>query len=249
LVTSNILLNALVGVVVLLHCIPMAAADNVVGWRMDGTGRYPHAAPPTHWSEEENVVWRTSLPGAGYGSPIVVGDRIIVVSESAEVLCLRRADGEVLWQRTQTAAGLLGEEKEQAIEVEYSTLNERKRRLQRALRELKQAGSTPTDELDRRAAEIDAIDERIDRLMETYPPPIKRGGAGNAASTPVSDGRCVYAPFGTGIVAAYVARMPRWLRGSRLVTDCPRGSASTQADREAEPPRQCVPRLEPGNEV
>jgi outer membrane protein assembly factor BamB len=56
--------------------------------------------------------------------------------------------------------------------------------------------------------------------MDTYPPPIKRGAAGNAASTPVSDGQSVYAVFGTGIVAAYDMNGERqWIRfieGSRL---------------------------------
>ena len=32
--------------------------------------------PPISWSENENVTWRTELPGSGWSSPVVRGDRI-----------------------------------------------------------------------------------------------------------------------------------------------------------------------------
>ena len=33
-------------------------AQDTVGWRTNGTGRYPEADPPTDWGPEKNVVWR-----------------------------------------------------------------------------------------------------------------------------------------------------------------------------------------------
>src|SRR5262245_16345859 len=33
---------------------------------------------PTTWSDKENIVWKTDLPGPGSSSPIVVGDKIFV---------------------------------------------------------------------------------------------------------------------------------------------------------------------------
>jgi len=212
-VTSKIALIVSVTILVILKAIPIAAEERVIGWRTDGTGRYPKVSPPTHWSDAKNVVWRTSLPGKGYGAPIVVGDRIFAVSEPAELLCLRLSDGAVVWQRTHTAFDLFGEEKAQEIEEEYTALHERRKLLQHQLRDARREGSAPTGELDRLAAAIDAKNARLDELMDTYPPPIKRGGAGNAASTPVSDGQSVYAAFGTGIVAAYDMNGERqWIR-------------------------------------
>lgn len=38
------------------------------------------ATLPETWSETENVVWRTKIPGWGWSSPIVWGDRIFVTS-------------------------------------------------------------------------------------------------------------------------------------------------------------------------
>lgn len=68
---------------------------------------------PTRWSDSENVIWRTALPGSGSSSPVVLGDLIFVtcyagygVDERApgnmedlerRVLCIDRATGKVLW--------------------------------------------------------------------------------------------------------------------------------------------------------
>jgi outer membrane protein assembly factor BamB len=35
---------------------------------------------PDAWSETENVAWRTEIPGAGWSSPVVWGDRVFVTS-------------------------------------------------------------------------------------------------------------------------------------------------------------------------
>ena len=37
---------------------------------------------PVTWSAQENVVWKTALPGPGGSSPIVIGDRIFVTCYS-----------------------------------------------------------------------------------------------------------------------------------------------------------------------
>lgn len=96
--------------------------------------RGPHATGvgesdrlPDRWSTAENVEWKTEIPGRGWSSPIVWGDRIFVTTvenqgsspdakkglyfkgeqheppESLHVwktLCLDLKSGKVLWQRT-----------------------------------------------------------------------------------------------------------------------------------------------------
>lgn len=59
--------------------------------------------PPLHWSDSENVLWKTAVPGRGHGSPIVVGNKIFLLTaevdrEVQSVLCYRRDTGEQLWQ-------------------------------------------------------------------------------------------------------------------------------------------------------
>jgi len=38
------------------------------------------ALPPDHWSAQENVLWKTDVPGLGWSSPIVWGDRVILTT-------------------------------------------------------------------------------------------------------------------------------------------------------------------------
>ena len=70
---------------------------------------------PVTWSADENVAWKTKLPGAGSSSPIFVGDKIYITcfsgynepgQEGGEMsdlkrllVCLNRADGKLLWSK------------------------------------------------------------------------------------------------------------------------------------------------------
>ncbi|MHC4406096.1 MAG: outer membrane protein assembly factor BamB family protein [Planctomycetota bacterium] len=79
-------------------------------------GTSDDAGAPASWTATENVVWKTALPGFGASSPITCGNRIFLTcysgygldegspgeQESLEhhLVCVNRADGEILWQRT-----------------------------------------------------------------------------------------------------------------------------------------------------
>lgn len=71
------------------------------------------AAVPTAWDTEtrENVAWKSAVPGAGVSSPIVVGDGVIVTSDSGvkrdrlHVCCYDVATGELRWERQFWATG------------------------------------------------------------------------------------------------------------------------------------------------
>jgi outer membrane protein assembly factor BamB len=89
----------LVTTAVFCAAIAPAAAEGI-GWRGDGTGIYQSAKPPTQWSGTKNILWKTPLPGPSKGSPIVVGDSIFTLAYPNSLLCLNRADGKVLWQKT-----------------------------------------------------------------------------------------------------------------------------------------------------
>lgn len=73
-------------------------------WRgPSGQGLASGAGYPDRWSETENVLWKTPVPGRGHSSPIVWGDRIFLTSASQDgserfVLCFRRSDGQMLWR-------------------------------------------------------------------------------------------------------------------------------------------------------
>jgi outer membrane protein assembly factor BamB len=95
-------------------------------------GVSPQGDPPTKWSESENIKWKVAIPGEGSSTPIIWGDRIFLltaiktdkvtadVPDEADqpnrpfgikfpknfyqftVLCLDRALGKTLWQKTAT---------------------------------------------------------------------------------------------------------------------------------------------------
>ncbi|MCP5112486.1 MAG: PQQ-binding-like beta-propeller repeat protein, partial [bacterium] len=59
---------------------------------------------PTTWSATENIAWKTAIPGEGWSSPIVWGDRIFLTmttngGTSCHVLSLDRKSGKILWDR------------------------------------------------------------------------------------------------------------------------------------------------------
>lgn len=101
--------------------------DNWPQWRGPlANGVAPHANPPIHWSETNNIRWKIALPGKGHSSPIVYDQAVYVlaaapvgeaqkpvfddapgVHDSIPVthrhqfiaLALNRWDGSVLWQK------------------------------------------------------------------------------------------------------------------------------------------------------
>lgn len=85
----------------------------------DAEGTSPDSGAPASWSAEENVAWKTALPGFGASSPITLGDKIFLTSYSGyglseeepgdqenlrlNVLAIDRAGGEILWAKSTTA--------------------------------------------------------------------------------------------------------------------------------------------------
>ena len=92
-----------------------------------GTGESSTADPPKAWSETENVLWKTPIPGVGHASPIVWGDRVylttavpfgksrlpifdnapgshdnlpVTKSHRFVVLAVDRANGKIVWDTT-----------------------------------------------------------------------------------------------------------------------------------------------------
>jgi outer membrane protein assembly factor BamB len=86
----------------LLASVP-ALAENWPQFRgPDGQGRSAETDLPLKWSATDNIAWRAELPGEGWSSPIVWGDRVFVTTATDEgvscrVLCLDRRTGAVQW--------------------------------------------------------------------------------------------------------------------------------------------------------
>lgn len=89
-----------------------ARAEEWPGWRGprgDGTSLEKEA--PVRWSRSENLAWKTPIPGRGYSSPVIWGDRVFLTTcleneGRRELLCLDRRSGKIRWQRTVLTAKL-----------------------------------------------------------------------------------------------------------------------------------------------
>ncbi|MCX5646776.1 MAG: PQQ-like beta-propeller repeat protein [Phycisphaerae bacterium] len=82
-----------------------ANAESWPGWRgprSDGTCIEQNV--PANW-DLAGALWRTEIPGQGHASAIVWGDRVCTVTglpatKERVLLCLDRASGKILWQKT-----------------------------------------------------------------------------------------------------------------------------------------------------
>ncbi len=72
------------------------------------------SSPVENWSGQQSVAWKSSLPGRGLGSPVIIGDKVFLTASSGprqerlHVLCLSNTDGKLLWERTTWATGRTG---------------------------------------------------------------------------------------------------------------------------------------------
>jgi hypothetical protein len=87
-------------------------AEDWPSWRGPrGDGTSTEKGLPLTFSPEKNVRWKIALPGTGFSSPIVQGDRVFVTTcledkGTRELLCLDRKTGKTLWSQTVLTAKL-----------------------------------------------------------------------------------------------------------------------------------------------
>lgn len=97
------------GIAVLLFTFAWAPALNAragdwLHWRgPHHNGTAEEVNMPGNWSQD-NILWKSAMPGHSSSSPIVVGDRVYCVLNSEDMksllgICLNRDTGKVLWQK------------------------------------------------------------------------------------------------------------------------------------------------------
>jgi outer membrane protein assembly factor BamB len=92
--------------ILVLGCVaflPVIQAENWPGFRgPTRQGVSTETGLPLTWSATNNVAWKTAIPGEGWSSPIVWGDRVFVTTATEEgascrALALDRSQGGLLW--------------------------------------------------------------------------------------------------------------------------------------------------------
>jgi hypothetical protein len=162
--------------------------------------------------EEKNILWMAELPERTNAAPVIVGDRIFTPAEPDELICLDKNTGRILWR---TFNGL------------YDAVPKAERDANAVFREK----LDPLAEQLKTAADyekgLDLRRQMRDLLLGLDPKKYKLKWDGHLAAhfgivgfttTPVSDGKYVYAFFGHGVVACYDLEGRRqWIR--RLEAD------------------------------
>jgi outer membrane protein assembly factor BamB len=72
-----------------------AEADNWGHWRgPTGNSVAENATPPTEWSDTKNVKWKVAIPGSGSGSPVIWDNKVFVVTGISEGGSQQQAGGQ-----------------------------------------------------------------------------------------------------------------------------------------------------------
>lgn len=96
--------RGILAVILFLMSVPQVGwADNWTRFRgPNGQGVSAETNLPLKWSADTNVAWKTPIPGTGWSSPIVFGNRVFLTTAteqgaSCRVICVHRNDGRLLW--------------------------------------------------------------------------------------------------------------------------------------------------------
>lgn len=190
-----------------------AALAAPVGWRTDGTGKYPTATPPTEWAADKNIVWSTPLPSWSNATPVPVGDKLFLCSEPDTLVCVSATDGKILWQRANGYKDVANAEEAAQLDAANAQVAELRKLRNQATGQFYKTRTALQDKPE--DAELKAKLEEYQKTMQDLDAQLKPLEAawyvlpktyainGFSTPTPVSDGRRVYALFNHGIVAAY----------------------------------------------
>lgn len=190
----------------------VALGTDVPGWRKDGSGRFEDARPPRTWSLQNNVVWKQPMERWSNASPVILGDRIFIGMEPSSLVCLSKQDGSILWARPNPVTDTFDteqaqkdyEEKQAALETAREVFREADRQRKEMAAKVKENPDDTTLQAAMKALTANFNEKRArQRALQAEVMPATHGTNGYTTPTPLTDGRHVFALFGTGVVACY----------------------------------------------
>jgi outer membrane protein assembly factor BamB len=212
----------------------MPTPEHPVGWRGDGTGRYPAAVPPLAWSrhktadgfDTKNIIWTARMPGPSVATPIIVGDRIFATAEINDLICIDKKTGHILWIRSNSEFEGMKPQEQQASRGLSETSLPLVAELARTNETLVTALNSGTaEDIETLVAKKKDLSRRMYNSLiiadrKKYRRDWNQGVFGFSGPTPTSDGKHVCVFFTTGIAACYD------LDGNRKWIDFGSGSGS-----------------------
>jgi outer membrane protein assembly factor BamB len=158
--------------------------------------------------ESKNILWSTPMPdnGPGVSSPILVGGKLFMQAEAGALVCVDARDGKVLWTRSSTFADAATPEERKAHPDVFAEADALSAKVGESLKAYADAPAKYLADAKARDGRI-ADERKIGKLMKQVDPEkyAAQSGSevGESAPTPASDGRLVYALFGSGLVACF----------------------------------------------
>jgi outer membrane protein assembly factor BamB len=101
-----ITIRIIVSFISIISVISVTQAQNWPCWRgPNGDGTSVETNLPVRWDSVTNVVWKTSVPGTGYSSPVIWKDKLFITTaiqktQEKALLCYDAGTGKLLWQKT-----------------------------------------------------------------------------------------------------------------------------------------------------
>lgn len=159
--------------------------------------------------DSRGIVWSVFTPAPGSSAPVIAGDRLFMTAERGTVYCVNKADGKLLWARSISYYDFLTDEERKAnpqVLTELAPLLEQQKKIDAS--DIASPWVAPTLENQYRWSVEGPLYRLTAKISKTkYRDPtaswLSDGEAGMSVPSPVTDGTCVYALFGTGIVACF----------------------------------------------
>jgi len=181
-----------------------------------------HCWPPAEY-ENTNIAWTTPLPdakdgfyggGMGVASPLVIGDRLYLLSEPHDLICLGKSDGKVLWLRRHSY-------------FEAATEDDRKHpawpQAEAAVKKIGDiadayvAGTARPEALVKKAELEKELEKELKAIGGEKYARGEGSDIGFSGCTPTTDGQCIYVWSPSGVTACYdLDGNRKWIRIDRL---------------------------------
>ena len=154
--------------------------------------------------ETRGIVWSTPMPAPGSSAPVIMGDRLFVTTETGSVLCINKADGKLLWMHSLTYYDFVTKAQRDAHPDQFAELDPLATQLNQIDQiDIEMPWKLPPLEKDWRGSVEGNIFKTIGKVSRDWRSPLHECEVGLTAHAPITDGKYVYAVFGSGICVCY----------------------------------------------
>ncbi|MCY2994257.1 MAG: PQQ-binding-like beta-propeller repeat protein [Planctomycetota bacterium] len=180
-----------------------------------------HGWAPAEY-QDQHIAWQTPLPGVmpafygggqGVGAPVIVRDKLYLLSEPNDLVCINKADGRVLWVRHSSYfEAATDEEKTHSAYPETAVLAAKIEVINASF----VAGQATPEQLQEKAQLEKDLQKQMKRIAAAKYTVGAVPDVGFSGFTPATDGQFIYTWFGNGVSACYdLDGHRRWLRVDR----------------------------------